>query len=452
MTFPRAAVHAATLLLALAVGGIARAETPSATGATFTPRAALDLPSMMQLVARRSAAVQAEILNRELASAEVRQSHLLGNPTVDATWGTIPLGETNPPHLGSPLTSVPSYGVGLAYTFPLGKRGPRQERAAALEESARSGVTATARAQALDLARILGTAAVAGLRVEGLGGLVAQERGSIALAESRLSGGFGTPLDVDRLRIELNRTEQQVLDNEGDYRDALTACASLLGQRCEAFPSSDEAREFLVAWVKRAEGIDGRGAALETRPDVRALEAAGRAAIAEGSFASAQALPDPTVRLGYVYDQFVASGNQAHSLNLSLQFPLPLFDHGQALRDAADARRRRLGTQRERVLTVARVRLTVLRDLLDVRERRQEVIVMQMLPRARTVVSDLEKAAATRLIPLTDVIQARRTLSEVLLQEAESYGDAFQVAVNLVEESASGVADVDPRATRAGAP
>ncbi len=440
---------ACALLVPLLTRAVAGAEAPP--GPVFAPSASLDLPGMMQIVARRSAAVQAEILNRELATAEVRQSHLLGNPTFDATWGTVPLGETNPPQLGSPLTSVPSYGFGLSYTFPLGKRDPRQQRAAALEESARATVTATARAQALDLARILGAAAVAALRVEGLGGLVAQERGSIALAQSRLSGGFGTPLDVDRLMIELNRTEQQVLDNEGDMREALTTCASLLGQRCEAFSNTDDARAFLTAWVKRAEGLNA-GGSMDARPDVRALDAAGRAAISESDFASAQAIPDPTLRLGYVYDQFVASGNQAHSLNVSLALPLPIFDHGQALRDAAEARRRRFGTQRDRIVTVAKVRMTVLRDLLDMRERRQEIIVMQMLPRARAVVGDLEKAAATRLIPLTDVIQARRTLSELLVQEAETYGDAFQVAVNIVEESPMGSADVDPRSGRAGAP
>ena len=407
---------------------------------------------MMQIVARHSAAVQAEILNRELSSAEVRQSHLLGNPTFDATWGTIPLGETNPPQLGSPLSRVPNYGLGISYTFPLGKRDPRQQRAAALEESARANVTATARAQALDLARILGAAAVAALRVEGLGGLVAQERGSIALAQSRLSGGFGTPLDVDRLMIELSRTEQQVLDNEGDMREALTTCASLLGQRCEAFATSDEARAFLTAWVKRAEAIERGPLAMEARPDVRSLDASRRAAIAEADFASAQAIPDPTLRLGYIYDQFVASGNQAHSLNVSVALPLPLFDRGQAQKDAAEARRRRFGTQRDRIVEVAKVRISVLRDLLGLRERRQEVIVMEMLPRAKTVVNDLEKAAATRLIPLTDVIQARRTLSELLVQEAESYGEAFQVAVNLIEESPMGSADVDPRAGRAVSP
>ena len=54
-----------------------------------------------------------------------------------------------------------------------------------------------------------------------------------------------------------------------------------------------------------------------------------------------------------------------------------------------------------------------------------------------------ELVAATRLIPLTDVIVARRTLSELLVQEAESYGDAFSLSLHLVGESATGAAAVD---------
>jgi Mn-containing catalase len=61
------------------------------------------------------------------------------------------------------------------------------------------------------------------------------------------------------------------------------------------------------------------------------------------------------------------------------------------------------------------------------------------------VAADLEKAAATRLIPLTDVIQARRTLSELLVQEAESHGEAFRIAVHLVAESSAGATDIHDR-------
>lgn len=418
------------------------------TGDAFAPRATLDLAAMMHLVARRSPALSSDLLAVDLAAAETRQAHLLGNPTVDATWGTIPLGETNPAGL-SAFSAVPYYAIGASYTFPLGKRGPRQARAAALQQSTRATLTATARAVTLDLVRTLGDAAVSTLRIDGLRGLVSQEKGSIALAQSRLTGGFGTPLEVDRLEIELGRTEQQLLANEAEMREALATCATALGLRCDPFVASEDARAFLIAWIDRAQAAS---APIEERPDIRSLEAGERAARAEADYARAQALPDPTVRLGYTYDQFVVSGNQRHSLNLSVSLPIPLFDYGQAQRDAAEARRARLAAQRERVITVAGVRTTALRAALESREKRREVIAKQMLPRARVVVSDLEKAASTRLIPLTDVIQARRTLSELLVQEAESHGEAFRIAIDLVAESSAGAPDVHDRGTPQEAP
>jgi cobalt-zinc-cadmium efflux system outer membrane protein len=430
--------------LAISVAAPLQAQPASGDATVFVPRASLDLAALMGLVARSSPVVSGELLAVDLARAEVRQSRLIGNPTIDGTWGTIPVGDTNPSGLGSPLGEVPYYSLGASYTFPIGKRGPRQARAAALEQSARAGATATARAIALELTRTLGDAAIATLRIDGLRGLVSQEKGSIELAQSRLSGGFGTPLEVDRLEIELGRTEQLLLANEAEMRDSLATCAATLGVPCEPFPSSDEARAYLDAWVSRAEAASGP---IDERPDVRALVAAERAASAETDLAKAQALPDPTVRLGYTFDQFVVSGNQRHSLNLSLSLPLPIFDWGQAQRDAADARRTRLAAQRERVTTVARVRTTALRRALESHQKRREVIAKMMLPRARLVVADLEKAASTRLIPLTDVIQARRTLSELLVQEAESHGEAFRIAINLVAESSAGATDVHDRGT-----
>ena len=303
-------------------------------------------------------------------------------------------------------------------------------------------MAASARAQGLELLRVLGAMAVATLRVEGLKSQIDDQRGTITLAQSRLSAGFGTPLEVDRLQIELSRTEQQLIANEGDMRMAQVSCSSLLGMRCAAFASSEDARAFLDAWVARARAANGSP---EQRPDVRALDATRRAAEAETELAKAQAIPDPTVRVGYVYDQFVISGNQRHSFNVSVALPIPMFDAGEAQRAAAEARRVRASAARARILEVARARTAALREVLESRQKRREIIVSQMLPRARGVVADLDKAANARLIPVSDVIQARRTLSELLINEAESHGDAFQTSVELLAETGSTPLDVVPQ-------
>jgi cobalt-zinc-cadmium efflux system outer membrane protein len=424
----RCALGAAAFALTGAISLAARADTDS--DAPYVARPEHDLSTLMELVRRRSPGLQVDLLAADVARADARQARLLGNPVLDATWGTIPIGETNPPNLSSPLTSIPSYSVGVSYTFPLGKRGPRQARSNAIAEGASHVAETSARAQAIELARVLGRVAVTRLRIDGLRSLAAQQRAVIELTRMRLTQGFGTPLDIDRLEIELSRSEQQVLVTEAEEQAGLTACAAYVGTPCKAFGSAEEARALVVAWAKRAsEGTPH----VESRPDVRALDAFQRASSAEADLARAQAIPDPTVRLGYTYDQFTISGNQANSLNVTLSLPVTIFDHGQAQLQAAEARRARLQQQRALTLRSSVTRLGALRELLRLQQKRQEAIA-KTLPRARAVYDDLQRAANSRLLPFTDVIQARRTLDELLVEEADSYSDSFQTSVDLIAE------------------
>ncbi|RYE86715.1 MAG: TolC family protein, partial [Myxococcales bacterium] len=262
----------------------------------------------------------------------------------------------------------------------------------------------------------------------GLEGLVEQGKGTVELARSRVTGGQIAPVEVDRLEIDQGRLEQQVLAAEADERSLVAACAPFVGVPCAPFRSGDEARGFLQAWLDQAERLDGD---VEQRPEARGLEALRRAADAEGQLARAQALPDLTVRLGYVYDRFVISGDQRHSLNLSVALPIPLFDRGQAQVAAAEAKQRRLDEQRQRLVASDRARLTPLRDALARQRQRQQSVVTRLLPRARGVLTDLERATSGRLLSLTEVLQARRTVNELLIEEADSLLDAFDNALEL---------------------
>ncbi|MDB4997751.1 MAG: outer rane efflux protein, partial [Myxococcaceae bacterium] len=75
-----------------------------------------------------------------------------------------------------------------------------------------------------------------------------------------------------------------------------------------------------------------------------------------------------------------------------------------------------------------------LREALRGQERRLDSLEQGILPRARSVIADLQRAVNNRLLPLTDLIQARRTLNELFIQEADTYSDLFARAVDLLEE------------------
>src|SRR6266478_1226543 len=44
-----------------------------------------------------------------IAASEVTRARTYPNPTLDFTWGTIPVGRTNPRGLDDPLSRVPNY-------------------------------------------------------------------------------------------------------------------------------------------------------------------------------------------------------------------------------------------------------------------------------------------------------------------------------------------------------
>jgi len=367
-----------------------------------------------------------------LSELEARQARVLGNPTVDGAWSTIPVGETNPQNLERPLAKVPSYAVGVSYTFPIRKRPARRRQADALANGARAELEGTVREQALTLAEVLGAIATATLRREGIAELVSGGQRAIELAEARLSAKFGTPLDVDQIRIEVQRTELLLSSSESEIREGLASCAALVGAPCTNFRDAATARAYLTRWL----GPDGDAAIdLTQRADLRALQAYGDAATAARQLAEAERLPDPTLRLGYLHDRFVISGNQRNSLSASVSLPLPLFDRGQVRRKSAEASRLSLLDERDRRLKVAEARIPALRERLSLSRGRCTRLHDEVLPQARGVLSNLEKAVESRLLSLTQVIQSRRIVSELFIEEAESCGDAYVAALELVRET-----------------
>jgi len=401
------------------------------TEPVFVPRAELDLLGLMQVVWERSAALQQEHLSVEVARADARQSRLWDNPVLDGAVGTLPVGPTNPPDLERPLANIPNYSVGISLHPDFARRGPRTERADGLSRSADLHRKAAVRMQALLLLRKLGNLATATLRLVADQHLAVQARGTLALAKERVRTGFGTPLDADRAEMELLRLEQQVIADQGERLSLQADCAEFVGVRCASFVDDSDARRFLSAWLARADEVSS---SFGLRPDVLALSEQVAASVFERRLAVAQRVPDPTVRMGYMYDSFLVSGNQQHSLNVSLSFPLPFLDHGQAGVQAAEARARRFAEQKRLLMEVAQAKTTSLRQALALQKKRLSTLQEQVVPRAQGILRDVRRAFEARAVPLTDLNQAQRSLDELNLQEAGALGDAFGLSADLIEE------------------
>src|SRR5262249_10205263 len=177
---------------------------------------------------------------------------------------------------------------------------------------------------------------------------------------------------------------------------------------------------------------------LDARPDLRSLAAQQRSAEASLQLAHNRRIPDPTFRLGYVRDQFTVAGNQENSLFAGVSVPLPVFDHGQAdalqaaaSADAASHARSLLRAQAARDVTALAAQA---RDA----EARRRVLDDSSLPLAHHLVETLDRAVQRGGASLSELLLARRTLGELLLDAADVQLLSFRVSTELGRAGAVG--------------
>jgi outer membrane protein, heavy metal efflux system len=403
--------------------------------------------SFDRLVAEVQTAPDLRAAKRDVAIREAArlQSRLWPNPTVDATWGTIPIGRTNPPNLDSPLARIPNYRFGVSYTIPLGKRGPLQAVRDAEYESAEAHRCAIGRELALQLARILGSMARVELRVAALSSLVDAAAEQLRTVEARERMQMASGLEVDRAFIERGRLEQQLKTAECDLAEQEAECSAVVGRPCKSFADHVEARRFLESWSATDPRERTAVTNLDQRPDLRALAASERAAMHEQTYYRRHSIPDPTLRFGYIYDQFVISGSQPSSLELTLALPVPLFDWGQAGARAAGAAADGFAAERRARSRTTEAVLPALVERWGAQRRRRQQLLEVLIPKAQAALNSVERAYETRLLSISDVIQARRTLLDLLLEDVDGLADAYSaslsVRTHLAEHSNEGCPD-----------
>ncbi len=379
--------------------------------------------ALPELVWRQSPELQAARIKVAQAEAERRKALRLPNPGLDLSVNTLPVGPLNPPGLQEPFLNVPNVAVGLSVLLELGKRGPRQEATAEAARGAALDALDQVRRKVLDLEDVIGDVAAAQVRVDALVTLGEDARRLTALQQSRADKGDASDLDADRARLELETT----LTALGEAKELLAAtlrqCSDTVSTPCVGFTGTAQA----AAWLERR--FEHSGELPVGRPDLRALEAAVRSARAAQLLAARGWIPDPTLRVGYVRDQFVASGNQQNSLFVGVSLPLPIFQHGQDDAEAAAVAALSAERARDQLLATAQAQLGQLGAEVTSVESRQQRIREQALPLARSVVDRLDAAVVRGAAPLQELLLARRSLAELLLTAAELDRTVFHLHV-----------------------
>lgn len=385
-------------------------------------------PDLAQLLWERSPELQLSRGRVAQARGDYERALLLPNPNLDVSMNTIPVGPLNTaadPGLTNPW-DVPNYAFGVSELIELGKRGPRQESTRRALDAAINDARELLRQRFFDLDEHLGEIAAAQARIAELQTVADDAHHMTIIQKARADRGEAVPLDADRALLEEEKLRSAVGIEQEHMLAELRACTELLGVTCEPFDTSDHAISFLE------HSASAPNVQLEDRPDVQSLKAQEDSARALETLFHRKAIPDPTVRFGYVRDQFVASGNQQNSLFVGLSIPLTFFDHGQADARAAAAAADAAARSRERTLQSAQVSLQRIIEQQKSLETRRSQLRDHALPLARDVVSRLDQALARGGIPVQDLIFARRTLAELLIDARDLDLASFRNGVALL--------------------
>ncbi len=388
-----------------------------------------DESALLNWLWSHSPEVLAARADAEIAMGAVTQAQLQQNPQIDATWGTIPIGRTTPAGLNNPLGQVSNVGLALGQTFEPGKRGPRKI-------FAQSGV-AVARAQAADVAVgrffdllvVIGRVALVQVRQACFDALVVSSSELLELQKVRAGRGDVAELDVTRAEVEHQRVLAQRSGLDRDLADALADCSMITAALCAPFADAAAARAWLDG--QRAVGLPAQWSetVAQRRTDIQVLVAQSEQAHALTQVARAKGLPDVSAHLGYLWDNFVISGNQQQSLAIGVGMTLPIFDFGQADAWAGKAGSLRAVQVQFAVQSAAKqVLMGALRRIATARAREESLDhAIEKAAKVVKMMGDMHRRGA---VSLTELILARQAWRALLLERLDLDVADFQAVMD----------------------
>jgi len=238
------------------------------------------------------------------------------------------------------------------------------------------------------------------------------ERSALALAASakqRLLAGDLSSQEVARTEIEARRAQSDLRQAELERQRSALVLWQVTGLNIPAEDLNAQAE-----WP--AHGQDPTtGASLDalvqSRADVHAAQARVQAARAALDSASAQKNPDVT--LGASYDHYPGTSTALLALRMSVPLQLSYRYEGEIARAGAQLAQAEQALEKTRRL--ARQELQRLQHEARTTSQRAQSYSEDILPRARQVAAGAELAYSKGAIPLTDLLDARRTLRATLL-------------------------------------
>lgn len=317
--------------------------------------------------------------------------------------------------------------IGLDWTWERGNKRELRTRAAQSNASAaQADIEDTLIQQQLAAASAYFDLLAAQERIVQVGEIARSATQLANTAARRVQAGDLAAQDAARTEIEAQRASTDLLTAQLDRRRAALALAQLTGF------TGPGTLVALPDWPARLapDAMTDNAViypAIEARADVRAALQRVEAARAALDFASAQKKVDIT--LGTSYDHFPGTSNRL--LELRLQMPLYGILGGYNFQGEIARAQAQLDQAQD---TLEKTRRAASADLQRLQQDKQGAAARALsfestiLPRARKVAEMAELAYNKGAMSLTDLIDARRTLRAILIEDLAARTDHAKAA------------------------
>jgi cobalt-zinc-cadmium efflux system outer membrane protein len=407
------------------------ARRPATLNAYLDPVQGLSSDELVRRALTANAELSAVRLDIERGRARLRQAGLRPNPTLDfeQTTGRF----TNSP--GERETSV-----GFALPIELGGKRQRRIDLARVElEAAEAEVADRERRLAAEV-RTAYAEAMASLReLETTESLRNVDLQTARIVEAKVTEGESSPLELNLLRVEVDRLRSRRALVEGRLQVALLRIKTLAGMS-----SADvlTLREDLAAPLMPEPTASVEAAvdiALRTRPDLRLAQLTEEVAQAGLRLARSQAAPDVTAFSKYSFGRSVTDlpaplapfPDRNRLLTFGVSIGIPVFNRNQGARAEAEAAIAQSRKRREFLEALVRSEVTIAYARYEAANSALAIFQQGVLVRSAQNIQSIRGAYEIGAFRVTDLLVEQRRFVDSQREFIEALAERYRALADL---------------------
>ncbi len=317
---------------------------------------------------------------------------------------------------------------GLDWTLERGGKRTHRTEAAKLNAQAAQAEFAETQIQQQLLAKDLYFELLAAQeRTQHLKAIAQAVEASASAAKLRAKAGDLSAQDTMRVEIEAEHALSDLRKAQLDEKRASYLLSQTLGLNNAATHKLSVAADWPQTSMRALEQSQSLENWLSARPDVQAFQLRAQAAQALLENAKALGKIDPTIGLSVDNNP----GTNKRLTELRVQFPLQVGSTYDGEIGRATAQAFQAQTQWEQAKLNAQAEWLSMREAYAASLARLSIYMQEIVPRAQKVATQAELAYTKGAMPLVDLLDARRTLKNSLLEAVDVQAEHAKTATAL---------------------